>query len=90
MGEQEWKLMQNSHLEKIIYPLERQFLQEFVAWQKENQDKISMSERLKDDEIQYMLKLCGSKNPMEKTIHILKKWLISRLEEEFTHTIVEF
>jgi hypothetical protein len=89
-GEYGWKLMQNCHFEQIIYPLERQFLQEFVIWQKENQEKISMSEKLKDDEIQYMLKICGSKNTMDKTIHILKKWFISKLEEEFVHTVVEF
>jgi hypothetical protein len=79
-GENGWKLVQNSTLEKIIYPLERQFLQAFVSWRKENQEKISLSEKLKDQEIQYMLKLCGSKNPMDKLINILKKWLISKLE----------
>lgn len=89
-GDGGWKLVQNNSLEKIIYPLERQFLQAFVIWQKENQEKISLSEKLKDQEIQYMLKLCGSKNPIDKMIHVLKKWLISKIEEEFVHNIVEF
>ena len=85
-----WKLAPNNVLEKIIYPLERQFLQAFVIWQKANQEKISLSEKLKDQEIEYMIKLCGSKNTIDKTSIILKKWLIGKIEEEFVQNIVEF
>lgn len=76
----QWKNASNNCFDKVVYTLERQFLQAFLVWQRENQEKISLSEKLKDDEIQYMMKICGYKTSGDK-IAILKKWVIGIISE---------
>lgn len=76
----QWKNAPHNCFDKLVYTLERQFLQAFLVWQRENQEKISLSEKLKDDEIQYMMKICGYKSSGDK-IALLKKWVIGVIAE---------
>lgn len=80
-GEGSWRGMTTEDLEKMVFYISQQFLIAFVKWQKENSDRISKSEKLKDDEIMYMIKINGSKISMEKRCTEIKKRLYSLLEE---------
>lgn len=73
-----WKVAPSSCFENLIHSLEKQFLKIFLEWQKENQERISRSEQLKDDEIQYMMKICGYKSHGDKHA-LIKKWIISEV-----------
>ena len=45
---------------------------------------------MKDREIEYMIKINGSKIPLEKRIAELKKWMFSTLQEDIYEHIIEF
>jgi hypothetical protein len=79
-SDRQWKAATNACFEKLIASLEKQFLQVFLEWQKENQEQISKSEKLKDDEIHYMMKICGYKYTGDKHA-ILKKWIMETIAE---------
>jgi Holliday junction resolvase len=76
-----WRTMENEDIKKMIQFINKCFLKIFVKWQKENETMISQSEILKDQEINYMIKINGSKISMEKRILDIKKWLYNILEE---------
>lgn len=80
--EDEWTIMKKDDLEKIIDYLSRQFIKEFIQWQKENEKYIQTSERMKDKEIHYMMKVNGSKISSEKRTDIVKKWLYEKVEQK--------
>lgn len=84
-----WRAAPPGVFDSLVKNIERQFLQIFVAWQKENQEQISRSEKLKDDEIQYMIKICSYKSSLDKA-SLIKKWIMSVIEEDATGVIVEY
>jgi len=84
-----WRAAPPDVFDTLIKNIERQFLQIFVAWQKENQEQISKSEKLKDDEIQNMIKICSYKSSVDKASFI-KKWVMSTIEEDASTFIVEY
>jgi hypothetical protein len=88
-SDSQWKHAPPNCFEKMIKGIEREFLQVFLEWQKENQEKISQSEKLKDDEIQYMMKICGYKYSGDKNA-MIKKWITSMIEEDAPNVIIEY
>ena len=83
-----WRTMSTEDMEKIVFHISQQFLIAFVKWQRENFTRISASEKLKDEELVYMIKINGSKISMEKRCTDIKKRLYSLLEENLD--LVEF
>ena len=83
----EWMIMKNEILEKIISNISRNFLKEFLKWQAINKDAIEMNDNLKELELQYMMKINGSKVSNEKRCTEIKKWLYSKLAKSFDPTI---
>ena len=81
-GVLEWSGMSSGELEKMVFYISQQFLITFVKWQKENYHRIANSEKLKDDEIGYMIKINGSRISMEKRCADLKKRVYTLLEED--------
>jgi hypothetical protein len=79
--ESAWRNMNNEDLEKMIYHLNKLFLKEFIKWQKENEEKISNSEKMKDIELSHMIKVNGYKISTEKMVGEIKKWLYSKIEQ---------
>lgn len=81
ISQKKWRTMENDDITKMIEYINKCFLKIFVKWQIENESMISQSEILKDQEINYMIKINGSKIPMEKRVLDIKKWLYNILEE---------
>lgn len=78
----EWKIASNDDIEKLVLFYSHEILKVFVKWQKENLEFFMANEKNKDLEIEYMSKISGIKNPVEKRVNELKKWLYSYLQEE--------
>lgn len=85
-----WQRLTNHVLEKIASSLERQFLQVFLQWQRENQERISQSEKAKDEEIQYMMKICGYKLTTDYTVNTLRKWIMDTIGEDIIGIVVDY
>jgi hypothetical protein len=85
----EWKSLSNSDLDKMIFCISRKFMQKFVLWQRKNEELVTNSERLKDQEIMYMVKINGSKISDEKRNAEVKRWLFEKLEDNLD-TLYEF
>lgn len=78
----EWKIATNDDLEKLVSFYSHEILKVFVKWQKENLVFFMANAKNKDLEIEYMSKISGIKNPVEKRVNELKKWLYVNLQEE--------
>jgi hypothetical protein len=77
----QWKRMDNEIFERWITTLSHRFLQYFIEWQSDNLDKLT-SEKDKEDNIMYMIKVNGGRNPQqesEKRITELRKWLFTKI-----------
>jgi len=85
-----WTAFTTKHCEAIVQQLSRIILIEFIKWQKDNQHIIADDESMKDREIEYMIKINGSKIPLEKRMYELKKWMFSTLQEDIYEHIIEF
>ena len=86
----QWTHFTNKHCEDIVQHISRYILIEFIKWQKDNQGIIANDESMKDREIEYMIKINGSKIPLEKRIMEIKKWMFSTLQEDIYEHIIEF
>ena len=84
----EWRAMTTDDMEKMVFHISQQFLIAFVKWQRENFERISASEKLKDEELSYMIKINGTKISMEKRCTDIKKRLYTLLEENLD--LIEF
>jgi hypothetical protein len=82
-NKQSWMHFTSPQCEKLVQYISRQLLVEFIKWQKENQHLIVDNEMMKDKEIEYMVKINGSKISLEKRTAEIKKWMFSILQEEF-------
>jgi hypothetical protein len=77
-----WKRMESDLFERWISTLSHKFLQYFIEWQTDNLPTMA-SEKDKEDNILYMIKVNGGRNPSldkEKRIAELKKWLFSKIQ----------
>ena len=69
-----WRCMKLHDVEQWLQCLNKQFLKSFVAWQKENQAIFLASEKMKDLEVMYMMKM----NAQKKFTTEFKKWLVQK------------
>lgn len=77
-----WKPMSKELFEVMYMYLNRKFMQMFIQWQNANRERIEASEMEKDQLIVYMIKLNGSRVPIEKRESELKKWLYLLVEQK--------
>jgi hypothetical protein len=73
-----WKMASQEEIEKCVKHISHEILKVFVKWQQENLDFFMENEKNKDLEIEYMSRISGMKNPVEKRASELKKWLFSK------------
>ena len=78
-----WHIISNSEIEKVLNYFSYEFIKIFLQWQSENEEAISSNEDMQDKIIQYMFRVNGSKISNEKRWTELKKWLSTKIEEDF-------
>jgi hypothetical protein len=78
-----WHIISSNEVEKVLNYFNYEFIKTFLQWQTENEEAISASEDMQDKIIQYMIKINGSKISNEKRWNELKKWLSTKIEEDF-------
>lgn len=83
-----WKVMQNADWEAMLLHLSQLLLKEFLKWQKENAH--SCDEKSFERELNYMMKINGTKTSSEKRIGEMKKWLFPKLQENILDSTVEY
>ena len=76
-----WRKMEKLDFEKLLNTISQQFLLEFVKWQEYNAELIESNNKLKEDIIDYMLKINCTFSSMNKRIEIFKKWLFVKLQD---------
>lgn len=76
-----WKLASNDDIEKMVKYLSHEILKVFVKWQKENIEFFMANEQNKNLEIEYMSRISGHKNPLEKRTTEFKKWLYCFIQQ---------
>lgn len=76
-----WRKMIKSDFEKLLNFISQQFLLEFIKWQTQNKELIESSEKMKDNEINYMIKINCTFSSMDKRIELFKKWLFIKLQD---------
>lgn len=80
--EDKWQMMTMEDIEKMINWLSREFMKEFISWKREHEKEIEENEKRKEEEIIYMIKVNGSKIPVEKRAREIKQWLYTEIEEK--------
>jgi hypothetical protein len=75
-----WRKMIKPDFEKLLTHISEQFLLEFIKWQSYNKESIDSSDKLKEDEIHYMMKINCTFSSMDKRIDVFKKWLFVKLQ----------
>lgn len=83
-----WKIMQNEDMECMVLHLSQLLLKEFLKWQKNNTGR--QDEKSFEKELNYMMKINGTKTSSEKRIAEIKKWLFPKLHENMIDVTVEF
>lgn len=78
---QKWKMASNDDIEKLVKYLSHEILKVFVKWQKENIAFFMANEQNKNLEIEYMSRISGHKNPLEKRTLEIKKWLYNFIQQ---------
>lgn len=81
-----WSIMTNDDLSKLLHHLNRELIKEFLQWQRENDDKILSNEKMQNMEVEYMMKINGTKCSFEKVCRDIKKWIF----DEIQRTIVSY
>ena len=75
-----WRIATNEDINKLVGLYSHEILKIFVKWQKENLEFFMANDKNKDLEIEYMSRISGIKNPVEKRTSELKKWLYELLK----------
>jgi len=83
-----WKIMQNTDWEAMLLHLSQLLLKEFLKWQKENAHR--SDDKSFERELNYMMKINGTKTSTEKRITEIKKWLFPKLQENILDSTVEY
>lgn len=81
-----WTIMTNEDMSKLLHHLNRELIKEFLQWQRENDDKILSNEKMQNMEVEYMMKINGTKCSFEKVCRDIKKWIF----DEIQRTIVSY
>ena len=87
-----WRTMTHQEYEKMYDRLAHKLLQEFLKWQIAFAEQLSQSEKLKEQNINYMYKIngCGKSNE-EKGKSELKRILFHKIAKDFTqNTVYEY
>ena len=70
-----WKIMTKDDYERMISTLLHQFIVEFMNWQDENRELIETSEKEREKNLRYMIKIHNVKTNEEKQNLEIRKWL---------------
>jgi hypothetical protein len=81
-----WTIMINEDISKILHHLNRELIKEFLQWQRENDEKILSNEKMQNMEVEYMMKINGTKCSFDKIIRDIKRWIF----DEIQRTIVSY
>ena len=77
-----WRLMSVDDYDRMINLLLHQFIVEFTNWQDDNCEVLESSEKEKDKNIMYMMKIHNIKTNEEKQKLEIRKWIYSNFEND--------
>ena len=72
--------------ERMISTLFHQFIVEFMNWQDDNRELIETSEKEREKNLRYMIKIHNVKTNEEKQKLEIRKWLYSNFENDLNNT----
>ena len=81
-----WKIMTIDDYERMISTLLHQFIVEFMNWQDDNRELIETSEKEREKNLRYMMKIHNVKTNEEKQKLEIRKWLYSNFENDLNKT----
>lgn len=81
-----WSIMSNEDITHMLQHFNRELIKEFLQWQRENEEKIMSNDKLQDREIEYMMKINGTKCSFDKIVRDIKKFMYDELQQ----TIVSY
>lgn len=81
-----WKIMAIDDYERMISTLFHQFIVEFMNWQDDNRELIETSEKEREKNLRYMIKIHNVKTNEEKQKLEIRKWLYSNFENDLNNT----
>ena len=81
-----WRIMTKEDYERMISTLLHQFIVEFMNWQDENRELIETSEKEREKNLRYMIKIHNVKTNEEKQNLEIRKWLYSNFENDLNNT----
>lgn len=81
-----WKIMAIDDYERMISTLFHQFIVEFMNWQDDNSELIETSEKEREKNLRYMIKIHNVKTNEEKQKLEIRKWLYSNFENDLNNT----
>ena len=79
-----WKIGINNDIEKMVKYLSHEILKVFVKWQRENIDFFMANEQNKNLEIEYMSRISGHNNSLDRRTQEIKKGILRFMELTFS------
>jgi phosphoglycolate phosphatase-like HAD superfamily hydrolase len=76
-----WGVMTNEDISHMLQHFNREIIKEFLQWQRENEEKILSNDKLQDREIEYMMKINGTKCSFDKIVRDIKKFIYDELQQ---------
>lgn len=85
-----WRKITKRDFEQMLFHISHKLMQVFIKWQNENKEKINNNEKMKQDEINCMIKINCSISSIDKRVDKIKKWLFPKIQDEISITHIEF